>query len=47
MRADYLVAVVVELVVAGQGQQGPEPGAQGEEDLGSCCDPHLVYRVIR
>ena len=36
-----LVAVVVELVVAGEGEQGPEPGPQREEDLGGGGYPDL------
>ena len=40
-----LVAVVVELVIAREGQQGPKPGAQGEEDLGSRSYPHLDTEV--
>ena len=38
-----LVAVVVELVVAGEGEQGPEPGPQREEDLGGGGYPDLQY----
>ena len=37
-----LVAVVVELVVAGEGEQGPEPGPQREEDLGGGGYPDLT-----
>lgn len=36
-----LVAVVVELVVAGQGQQRSEPRTQREEYLGGCINPNL------
>lgn len=35
------VAVVVELVVAGEGEQGPESRSQWEEDLRGGVDPHL------
>lgn len=35
------VAVVVELVVAGQRQQGAEPRTQREEDLRGGVYPHL------
>ena len=36
-----LVAVVVELVVAGQGQQGAKAGPEGEEDLSGGGNPDL------
>ena len=35
------VAVVVELVVGGEGEEGPEPGAEGEEDLRGSVNPYL------
>lgn len=35
------IAVVVELVVAREGQQGAEAGAQREKDLRGRVDPHL------
>jgi hypothetical protein len=37
----YLVAVVVELVVAGEGEESPESGTQREEDLSGRCYPNL------
>lgn len=40
------VAVVVELVVARQRQQGAEPWTQREEDLGRCVDPHLNIKEL-
>ena len=36
-----LVAVIVEWVVAGEGQEHAETRTQREEDLGSCINPHL------
>ena len=36
-----LVAVVVEPIVAGEGEKGAEPGAEGEEYLCGSCDPYL------
>ena len=39
--ADLHVDVVVELVVAGEGEQHSEAGAQREEDLSGGVDPHL------
>ena len=35
------VAVVVPLVVAGEGDDASEAEAQGEEDLRGCLSPHL------
>ena len=39
------VAVVGELVVAGQRDQPPEAGAQGVENLGSSVSPNLNKRT--
>ena len=41
-----LVAVVVELVVAGQSQQGPEARAQRGEDLSGGGNPDLVRQSV-
>ena len=43
---EHLVAVVVELVVAGESQQGSEPGTQREKDLGGRCYPNLNSAVF-
>ena len=36
--------VVLELVVAGEGDHAAPGDAEGEEDLDACVRPHLIYK---
>jgi hypothetical protein len=40
--ASVTVAVVMELVVAGKGDEGAPAGTNGVEDLHGCLTPHLT-----